>query len=284
MTVPNPLDRQGVPAYEVSAECGQCGGTNAPRARSDTGYLTDEGEPSTLSTGYLRQCWVPFTCTDVRILLEEILMTETSLDGRRARGDATRARVLQLAGDVATIDGLEGLTLTRLGKELGVSRSNVHALFGGSKLDLQLATVAAARSRFIAAVVEPQRGRPSGLAVLRGLLRSWLDYIVDDVFAGGCFVLHGLSEFGSRPGPVRDAVVQARQEWLALLEHHVEVAVTNRELDAADPGQLTFDLESALVAANVARLAGDVLGPRKARVAVEATLMRHRGPGQQSAL
>ena len=90
-------------------------------------------------------------------------MPEAPPDRRRVRGDATRARVLRLAADMASEEGLEGLTLSRLAQDLGISRSNVHALFGGSKQELQLATVAAARTRFIEAVVQPVIGRPPGL-------------------------------------------------------------------------------------------------------------------------
>jgi AcrR family transcriptional regulator len=203
-------------------------------------------------------------------------MPEAPPDRRRVRGDATRARVLRLAADMASEEGLEGLTLSRLAQDLGISRSNVHALFGGSKQELQLATVAAARARFIEAVVQPVIGRPPGLERLRGLLDSWCDYIVADVFSGGCFVLHGLSEFGHRPGPVRDALIAAQQEWMALLRRHLQLAVDNGELEAADPEQLLFELDAALVGANAARLAGDLKGPGRARLAVASALARHR--------
>ncbi len=183
-------------------------------------------------------------------------MPEAQPDRRRVRGDATRARVLHLAADMASEEGLEGLTLSRLAQDLGISRSNVHALFGGSKQELQLATVAAARTRFVEAVVQPVIGRPPGLERLRALLESWCDYIAADIFSGGCFVLHGLFEFGYRPGPVRDALIAAKQEWVALLRRHLQIAVEEGELAVEDPEQLLFELDAALVGADAARLAG----------------------------
>ncbi len=203
-------------------------------------------------------------------------MAEAAPDGRRVRGDANRARVLRLAADMASEEGLEGLTLSRLAHDLGISRSNVHALFGGSKQELQLATVAAARTRFIEAVVQPVVGRPPGLERLRALLDSWCDYIADDVFVGGCFVLHGLFEFGRRPGPVRDALVSAQQEWTALLARHLQLAIDYGELIVPDPDQLLFELDAALVGANATRLSGDPKGPDYGRRAVLRALDRHR--------
>jgi len=203
-------------------------------------------------------------------------MVEAPPDGRRVKGDANRARVLRLAADMASEEGLEGLTLSRLAQDLGISRSNVHALFGGSKQELQLATVAAARARFVEAVVQPVIGRPPGLERLRGLLDSWCDYIEADVFVGGCFVLHGLFEFGRRPGPVRDALISAQQEWTALLRRHLQIAIDNGDLIVADPEQLMFELNAALVGANATRLAGDPQGPDFGRRAVVHALDRHR--------
>ena len=70
------------------------------------------------------------------------------VDGRRARGDRSRQRILELASEVATVEGLGGLSLSRLGEALQLSKSGVHALFG-TKEELQLETVAAARRLFI---------------------------------------------------------------------------------------------------------------------------------------
>ena len=202
-------------------------------------------------------------------------MPDQNLDGRRVRGDATRARVLQLAADMASEEGLERLTLTRLGHDLGISRSNVHALFGGSKLELQLATVAAARSRFIEAVVKPVLSSAHGAAMLRALLDSWCDYIAAGVFPGGCFVMHGLAEYGCRPGQVRDALISCRSEWIQLLTHHLRVAIADGDLVADDPDQLIFELDAALSGANSAMLCGDTAGPDRGRAAVRAALARH---------
>ena len=60
-----------------------------------------------------------------------------------SKGEQTRAAILDRAVDLASAEGLEGLTIGRLAAELRMSKSGLFAHFG-SKQELQLATVAAA--------------------------------------------------------------------------------------------------------------------------------------------
>lgn len=92
-------------------------------------------------------------------------MVESAVvDGRRARGDASRRIVLQSATDLASVEGLDGLTIGRLAEASGSSKSSIATLFQ-SKEGLQLATVAAAREIFTARIVEPARAYPRGCTV-----------------------------------------------------------------------------------------------------------------------
>jgi len=173
-----------------------------------------------------------------------------STDGRRARGDSSRRAVMRIAVDLASVDGLEGLTIGSLATEASLSKGGVVALFG-SKEQLQLATVAAAREIFTSSVVTPALEVPRGRARLEALLANWLDYSESRVFAGGCFFSAVSSELGSRPGPVRDAIADAQRAWHVFLGGAIERAVSAGELDAAtDPEQLTFELTSLLDGAN----------------------------------
>src|SRR5215210_5337585 len=108
------------------------------------------------------------------------------LDGRRRRGNRTRESILQVAADLASVEGLEGLTIGRLATELGLSKSGLFAHFG-SKEDLQLATIDAARRRFVEHVVKPSRQLPRGRTRVEALMHDWLGYYRAQVFAGGCF-------------------------------------------------------------------------------------------------
>jgi len=88
-------------------------------------------------------------------------MTAPKLDGRVERGDQTRRAILDRAAAIASVEGLEGVSIGRLATELEVSKSGVFAHFG-SKEELQLATVRWAREVFIAAVITPAHRSPAG--------------------------------------------------------------------------------------------------------------------------
>ncbi len=114
-------------------------------------------------------------------------------DGRIRRGDRTRRLVLRRAVDVASVDGLEGLSIGRLATELSISKSGLIAHFG-TKEQLQLATIRAARAIFATTVVEPALQQPAGLGRVRALRDAWLDYSSDRRFPGGCFFARAAHE------------------------------------------------------------------------------------------
>lgn len=199
------------------------------------------------------------------------------VDGRRARGAASRARVLNRAAEVASVSGLNGLSLGQLGEQLQISKSGVHALFG-TKEELQLATVADARRRFTATVVAPVWDEQPGLVRLAALLRSWLDYIQRREFPGGCFVTHCSAEFATQDGPVRDALVTSKRMWLDLLTAELETARRASELPATvDERQLAFEIDALLVGGNNGVLLGDERALERAGRAVSERLSTASG-------
>jgi AcrR family transcriptional regulator len=165
------------------------------------------------------------------------------------KGERTRAAILERAVDLATVEGLEGLTIGRLATDLGMSKSGLFAHFG-SKQDLQLATVAAAADRFRTVVIEPSLTAPDGAPRLRAMGEHYLEYL--DTFAGGCFWGSTASEYDDRPGPVRDAIAAAMDAWIAELVRQSEAA------GIADPDRYAFELYSVVMGANSRyRLTGD---------------------------
>jgi AcrR family transcriptional regulator len=172
-------------------------------------------------------------------------------DGRRRRGNATRESILQAAADLASVEGLEGLTIGRLATALGMSKSGLFAHFG-SKEELQLATIDAARRRFVDHVVRPSRGLPRGRGRLDAMLENWLDYFRGEIFPGGCFFDSVKSEFDSRPdNAVRDVVAEDMRQFLGFLEREIRKAQEAGDLDpSADPAQLAFELDALGSAAN----------------------------------
>jgi len=164
-------------------------------------------------------------------------------DRRRAKGDASRRAVLESATDLASTDGLDGLTIGRLAETSGLSKSSIATLFGG-KEGLQLATVEAARQVFQESVVDPARGEDRGIRRLAALLRSALDYSRERVFSGGCFFAATAADVDSKPGPVRDAVRGALRDWYGYLEAQLRYAAEKGEIraDAAQVEQLAFEV------------------------------------------
>ncbi len=169
---------------------------------------------------------------------------------RLAKGARTRESILRVAVDLSSVEGLEGLTIGRLAEELKMSKSGLFAHFG-SKEDLQLATVDAARTIFTDKVIRPALVAPQGVPRLWQLCENWLQYVEGKVFKGGCFFAAASFEFDSRSGPVRDAIASAMKEWLAILARAVEGAKKARHLRASvNPEQFAFEIYSLAIGAH----------------------------------
>src|SRR6478735_5718050 len=184
-------------------------------------------------------------------------MDQQATDGRIRRGDETRRVVLGRAVDVASVDGLDGLSIGRLAGELEISKSGLIGHFG-SKEELQLATIRAARAIFASTVIAPALELPPGKDRLRTLLEGWLAYSSDRRFPGGCFFARASHEYAARPGAVHDALAAVDAEWVQLITQTAADAQEAGEIDAdVDPAQLAFDLTAFLDAANLRSLLGD---------------------------
>ncbi|MGW0537304.1 TetR/AcrR family transcriptional regulator [Streptomyces sp. NPDC003032] len=191
------------------------------------------------------------------------------LDGRVERGNQTRRLVLRRTVDIASVEGLEALSLGRIATELKLSKSGVFALFG-SKEELQLATVRAAGRIFLDAVVEPARQVPPGIARVERLCAGWLEYSERRVFPGGCFFYGAIAEFDAREGAVHDALVRANRDWTAQVEGCLAEAVDGGGLrPGTDVRQLAFEFISVMETANAhAVLHGEPDAYRRAGVAI----------------
>jgi AcrR family transcriptional regulator len=187
----------------------------------------------------------------------------------------SRTAVLERSVQMASRDGLEGLTIGALAADLGVHKSSVHALFG-SKEELQLATLAAARAILIDQVITPALPSEAGLARLQAVGEAWCDYLAADVFCGGCFLCAASAEMDGRPGPLRDAVASVMREWIAVLRANIEAAVAAGELHAdVESAAMAFRLNALGMAANWQKqLLHDPSATEHARAAWRAELDR----------
>ena len=178
----------------------------------------------------------------------------------------TRGAILERAAELASVEGLEGLTIGRLASELEMSKSGLFGHFG-SKEELQLATVEAAARRFVNQVVEPALAEHEGVPRLRALCAGYLSHLERRVFPGGCFWASVTTEFDGRPGPVRDRIREAFGAWLAELERQAAIA------GASDPAQLAFELQALIQSANSSfQLFGDRTAFRRARKGIDRLL------------
>src|ERR1700751_5549730 len=168
---------------------------------------------------------------------------------RRPRGLKTRRAILRKAVNLASLEGLEGLTIGRLASTLRISKSGLFAHFG-SKEDLQCAVVDEARDIFIESVVRPAF-KFRGLQRLRALCENWLSYGKARVFPGGCFFSAASLEFDDRPGRVRDRIVELMKKWLENLEQAACDAQSAGEIRKdVDVRQLAFEIQALAMGAN----------------------------------
>jgi AcrR family transcriptional regulator len=169
---------------------------------------------------------------------------------RKAQGERTRAAILESAVHIASAEGLEGLTIGRLASELKISKSGLFAHFG-SKEELQLATVDAARAIFIRDVMRPVTEARPGMTRLWKLCDTWLRHVQSEVFRGGCFFAAVAAEFDGRPGAVRNRIAEIMKEWLATLQRAVvEAQDAGHLLREVDPEQMTFEFNALELGAN----------------------------------
>jgi AcrR family transcriptional regulator len=168
----------------------------------------------------------------------------------RADGERTRGAILRAATSLATVDGLEGLSIGNLAAATGISKSGLYAHFG-SKQELQLATVDEAERIFDAEVVQPALAARPGLAQLAAVCEAFLGYVQRRVFPGGCFFAATALEMGTHAGPVRERVAAIESGFTALLRSFAATALDQHELSAhEDPGRLAFELHAILLAAD----------------------------------
>ncbi len=182
------------------------------------------------------------------------------MPGRRSDAEArdTRAAIVRRAADLASAEGLEGLTIGQLAGELEMSKAGVIGHFG-SKEELQLATLDFAAEIFRERIWAPAEHLPEGLPRLLAICDGWVRYADQPSFPGGCFIAAASFEFDGREGRVHDAVAALTARWRRVLEREIAKAVEAGDLpETTDPAQAAWGLEALAAGMNPARqLHGD---------------------------
>lgn len=186
---------------------------------------------------------------------------------------ATHEAILAVGVRIASVEGLEGLTIGRLAAALDMSKAGVLGHFG-NKEALQLSVLEAAVRIFQREVPQRAARAMPGLARLRSICEAWLSYLDREVFPGGCFFTAAACEFDGRPGPIHDAIAAHLSTWTDFLSKEAQVAMTAHELPAdADPAQVAFELMGVAQAVNQRiQLYGDKSALLRARQAFRRIL------------
>jgi AcrR family transcriptional regulator len=172
---------------------------------------------------------------------------------RETHGDRTHRAILEACVDLSTAEGLEGVSIGRLAREVGMSKSGVASHFP-SKQALQLATVEHAARGYQDRVLDPRHGVDPGIGRLRAMMDAWLLYIDEIGYRGGCFFAAAANEFGGRSGPVRDLVAHYTARLIDALEREAHTALRLGELrSGVDPARLAFTLHACVQEANLRR-------------------------------
>jgi AcrR family transcriptional regulator len=161
------------------------------------------------------------------------------------KGEITRATILKHAVSVASVLGLDGLTIGRLAERSGLSKSGLFAHFG-SKEALQHAVLESVVDRLPltrdrARATRGDRRR----APFASSSKRWLQWAAEEQRAGGCPCSGASTELDDRPGSFATISWRSRRLWLDCIAKIAQKAIEERELRAdLDVGQFAFELNS----------------------------------------
>jgi len=179
-------------------------------------------------------------------------MADTTLPAPRVhrqtpRGERSRQTILETAARLATVEGLEGLSIGRLAEELGISKSGLYAHFG-SKEELQLAAIETAVEIYNREIVEPAMAVPPGIDRLLRLCDAFLDFVGSGDFPGGCFFVYTSVDPANRREPIRKRLADEQRAWLGFIEQLIGEAIETGDLpDTTLPKVLAFELDAIMI-------------------------------------
>jgi AcrR family transcriptional regulator len=188
----------------------------------------------------------------------------------KSRGAETQTRILERAVQIASVEGLDAMSLATLAEATHMSKSGLFAHFR-SKEALQIAIINEAERMFRAVVLSPLEGK-QGLERLTGLIDRYVDYMGGTLFQGGCFFAAAVHEFDGRPGLVRDRLGEFLRMWNDEVRQATVQAKAAKEVHATvDPEQVVFWATGIGLALNWNAQMGD----RASSMAITKTAVRN---------
>ncbi|MGZ5202398.1 MAG: TetR/AcrR family transcriptional regulator [Telluria sp.] len=194
------------------------------------------------------------------------------------KGEMTRAAILDVALQLASRDGLEGLTIGVLADRMNMSKSGVFAHFG-SREDLQMEVIRLYHQRFEQEVFYTSIKEPRGLPRLMAMFDRWIKRVSVEI-ASGCIYISGAVEYDDRPGPIREQLVSMVQAWQNALLRAVQQAIDCGDLKPdTDAQQLVYEMYGMILAlhhdARFLRIPGAI---DRARRGCERLIESYRNP------
>lgn len=192
----------------------------------------------------------------------------------------TRAAILDVALELASRDGLEGLTIGVLADRMNMSKSGVFAHFG-SREDLQMEVIRLYHQRFEQEVFYPSIKEARGLPRLMAMFERWIKRVSVEI-ASGCIYISGAVEYDDRPGPIREQLVSMVQAWQGALIRATQQAIDNGHLKPdTDAQQLVYEVYGLILAlhhdARFLRIPGAI---ERARKGFERLIENYRNPNK----
>jgi len=200
------------------------------------------------------------------------------------KGELTRAAILDVALDLASRDGLEGLTIGLLADRMNMSKSGVFAHFG-SREDLQIEVLKLYHRRFEQEVFAPAMSEPRGVMRLKAMYARWIKQVSVEI-ASGCIYISGAVEYDDRPGAIREELVAMVKTWQSALLRCVNQAVETGEFKpGTDATQMVYEMYGLILAlhhdARFMRMPGSV---ERARLGFERLIEAYQTPPSDQAV
>ncbi|MDD3935715.1 TetR/AcrR family transcriptional regulator [Rhodoferax sp.] len=194
------------------------------------------------------------------------------------KGQQTKQIIIDAALGLAEQIGLEGLSIGALAEVTRMSKSGVFAHFG-SREELQISVIREYYQRFSNEVFFPALNAPRGLPRVRALFANWMQRVAIEI-QSGCIFISGAVEFDDRPGPVRDALANSVQTWLAAMHRAVVLAKQEGHLvPDADEAQMAFEIHGLILALHYeARFLKSPGAIARANTGFENILLRYGKP------
>lgn len=145
---------------------------------------------------------------------------------------STREKILRKAADIASVEGLGGISIGRLAAELDMSKSGVIGHFGSME-ELQLATIDLGSEIFRGLVWDPALPEPRGRPRLLAVCDTWSAYSANPPYPGGCLIATASMEFAGQVGAVHERLAGYLNLWHRTLAGEVRYAIEHGQLSAA---------------------------------------------------